>query len=256
MNYLDFAIGMAMNSGEIAMKCFRKNAIVSIKKEGDYESIVTETDKEIEKFITSEIKKTYPNHKTLGEEYGGAKEKENFLWVIDPIDGTENFVKGIDYFSVSIALQKDGKSLVGVVYNPATKELFHAKKGAGAYLNSQPIHVSKTTSLKDAVVSFDSITTDEHKKKLVLDIQKTFPKIRSIRVMRSASLDCCYIACGRYDGHIATCIKPWDIAAAGLIIEEAGGTITDRAGNSGYPYIKHFVASNKKLHKELLTIIK
>ena len=258
MNYLEFTKKIAKEAGEIVMSYQKKTLKIEEKsRPGD---LVTEADKKVEAFLIQKIKKTFPFHEFLGEETGSSKdkvrggEKNEFRWIIDPIDGTKNFIRGIPFFAVSIGLEYRGKRIVGVVYNPAQKDLFAAEKGKGASQNNKKIHVSKAKTVQESLFATGFHPAYKHTK---LEIFKEIiNNSQGIRRFGSAALDLCYVANGTFDGFWEFGLYPWDIAAAILIVEEAGGRVTNTDGTPLKYEQKTILATNKKIHPETLQMIK
>ncbi|MDF2612967.1 MAG: inositol monophosphatase [Clostridia bacterium] len=188
--------------------------------------IVTEVDKWSDKFITDHIRKDYPDHSILSEEQGKMNEGDVYEWIIDPIDGTTNYLHGFPIHSISIALEKNGQTILGAVYIPRLREFFYAIKGQGAFLNDKPIHIACNNKLNQCLLS-TGFPYDKHisqHNNLAIS-NSLIPKVQDIRRMGSAAVDLCYTACGRLDGYWEFKISKWDIAAGKLIVEEAGGRV-------------------------------
>lgn len=270
MNILKFTINLAQQAGEIALKESKKLKI-SFKSKNN---LVTNADKACEKLIKSEIKKNFSDHLILAEESHENFEEEleqhknpKFIWIIDPIDGTTNYAHGLPLYSVSIALFKitakdksknfeylEGEIVLGVVHAPALNETFYAQKGKGAFLNGKKIAVSNAKKLTDSlmVTGFPY----ENKEMNLPYFIKMMDHCQAIRRLGSAALDLSYIAAGRFDGYWEFGLKPWDVAAGALIIEEAGGKVTDINGNILDLFGFDIMASNKKIHKEIIEVFK
>jgi len=205
----------------------------TVEEKGSTQNLVTQADLEAEEIITVMIEKAFPGHKFLreeGESTGGAD--ADHLWVIDPLDATNNYAHGIPHFAVSVAYAEKGIPQVGVILDPMRDELFTAARGKGAFLNGQPIRVSENGSLPECIIGtgfyYDRGALMERTLKAVHDLFKR--NIRGIRRFGSAAVDLCWVACGRFDGFFEYRLAPWDYAAGGLIVEEAGGRCFDRAG--------------------------
>ena len=220
-------------------------------------NLVTEMDLLAEKVIVSEIRKHYPDHSLLAEEDTDLRGDSPYRWVIDPLDGTTNYAHGFPVFSVSIALEKEGKVILGVVYDPTREELFVAKKGKGTRLNGRKIHVSSTPKLSGCLLAtgfpYDLRETAadnfDHFHNFAL-------RAHAVRRAGSAALDLCYVAAWRFDGFWDMRLGPWDMAAGSLIVQEAGGKITDFLGNPVDLDGKHVLASNGKVHGEMMKVLK
>lgn len=249
------AIDAALKAGDLLTKGFGTQFKIS-SKEGRH-NLVTEYDTKAEDLIIDHLKKAFPNSRFLAEESGSSGKKEDLVWIIDPLDGTVNFAHCIPVFSVSIALEKQGEIVCGVIYQPLHKELFIAEKGKGAFLNGQPIHVSPTHKLENSILAtgFPYNLSDNpfHCIDHFIDIVKLGIPIRRLG---SAAIDLAYTAAGRYDGFFEVGLKPWDCAAGILLIEEAGGKVThwDRKPFSIHSN-KPIVASNGLIHDPISAIL-
>lgn len=231
-------------------------------KQIDYKgeiNLVTEIDQLSEKTIKKIINDRYPQHEILAEESGTTKPSASlYKWIIDPLDGTTNYAHGYPYFCVSIALEKAGKIILGVVYNPVLAELFVAKAGEGAHLNGNKIHVAATEALNRSLLATGFPYDIRESSLNNLDNFKQFIfKAQAIRRAGSAALDLCYVAMGRFDGFWELKLAPWDTAAGCLMVNEAGGKVTDFKGNKLNIYSKdsETLASNGKIHEEMVKIL-
>lgn len=228
---------------------------VSVKGPSDF---VSSADKKVEKTLITELKKSRPNYAFLSEEIGEIKsENSDYRWIIDPIDGTLNFLHGIPHFAISVALEKKNEIICGVIYDPIKNEMFLAEKEKGAYLNSQRIKVSGRKKLKDAMIftggpKFNSKNKDSN----LNEYKKISNYLHSpLRKMGSASLDLAYVAAGRAEGFFQRNLNYWDIAAGIIIVKEAGGLITDYSGNSDYINERSIVATNAHINQDLVNLI-
>jgi len=217
---------------------------------------VTYVDVESERKIKKEILAYYPDHEVLGEEEGLAGSGKSYRWIVDPLDGTANFIQKIPHFSISIALLQEQEPIAAVVYNPITEELFTAEKGQGAFLNDEKISVSQVHDLSD---SFAATGFPFKSQNLTENYSNTFKHLfQSIKGMRrcgSAALDLAYLAAGRYDFFWEALLMPWDYAAGSLLITESGGKITDFNGNQLNWNSSSVLASNRKLYEPVKNII-
>ncbi|MFC1655475.1 inositol monophosphatase family protein [Patescibacteria group bacterium] len=255
--FTNHAIEMAKNAGAVLMEYFHKETL-EVERKG-YNDIATEADKAAEKLIIDSITAKYPEHSILAEESGEHLHDSDYWWIIDPLDGTTNFKHRLPIFSVSIALVVKNEVQVGVVYNPYIDELFVAEKGKGAYLNGEPIHVTDAEG-KEMTLMATGFAPD---KKLVEENLIVFDHLIKegylLRRLGSAAIDLAYVACGRFDAFWEFSLKPWDVAAGSLIVEEAGGKVTDDENKpldlTKIP-VKSIVSSNAKLHEKLLELIK
>lgn len=224
-------------------------------KEG-VNNLVTEADHAAEKAIMTIIKSQYPDHQILAEETGEIIQESDYKWIIDPIDGTVNFAHGIPLNCVSIGLEHKGGIIMGAVYNPHLNEFFFAEKGKGATLNDQPIHVSNETEAVKACLVTGFPYTYINMSNGPLEIFDRFiRKGVPVRRLGSAAIDLCWVAAGRFDGFYEHKLEPWDSAAGFLMVEEAGGKVTDFAGEPFSVYQHRVLATNGKIHDEMLAVI-
>lgn len=265
---LDQMINWSFECGEI----LNSHLVKSYKKplkllDKGKQGLATEADLLSEKFVMKEIKKHYPDHKILSEEdafkndhkFKEASEEE-YMWLIDPLDGTNNFYNRVPYFCVSLALARGNKPLVGVVYNPVTCELFYAIKGKGAYyirlVGDKEVKIKlKTGSMKKKRFEEALLSANLTSKRVEKDLLKSFPQVRAMRRFGSAALEISYVAAGMLDAYWEYSLQPWDIAAAGLICEEAGVKISSIKGEEFHPFCQSVLAANNHLYPELLTIL-
>jgi len=246
----------AKEAGKIILSYYSKN-VNAISKGSTY-NLVTKADIASENKIVSIIKDKFPGHSILTEESGEEIHKSDYCWVIDPLDGTNNFYHKFPMFCISIALYKKGKPLIGVVFDPLKKELFYAGKNEGAFLNNKKIKVSSSNKLSKSLLALGFYYERGSLMRKSLDQMKRFfyEDVHGIRRAGSAALDICYTACGRFDGYWELYLNPWDYAAGSLIIMEAGGRITDTQGQKYSLMMKNIVASNGKIHKDMIRVLK
>ncbi len=220
--------------------------------------LVTSADLESEKRLKEGIKEITPDILILAEEsYTGKEEiKNEYYWLIDPLDGTTNFAHKIPWFAISVALMKNKEPILGIVYNPITEEFFYALEEKGAFLNEEPIKVSGTDKLIDSLLCTGfPVSKILEKPDLFMPLFKDFmTKCQGVRRFGSAALDLAYVACGRYEGFWEPYLKPWDTAAGSLLVKEAGGKVSDYFGNPYNPFLNTIVASNKKIHDQMIEI--
>ncbi len=255
MDYLNVAIEAAKEAGKFLKINLGKVKNIQTKKEEI--NLVTEIDKESEKKIVQFIKSKFPHHSILAEESGEAKSDLGYKWIIDPLDGTTNYTHSFPVFCVSIALEHKGEVILGVIYDPNFDELFWAEKGKGAFLNGKKISVSKTDKLiKSMLATGFPYNVRENPDNCIEHFVNFLMEAQAIRRLGSAALDLAYVACGRLDGFWEVNLNPWDVAAGKIIVEEAGGKITDFYGNKFSIYTKGVVASNGLIHEQMLEIIK
>lgn len=242
----------ATNAGAAELKRFfnRKNLVVS-NKEG-VNNLVTEADHASEKAIIEVIRKNFPGHFILSEESGEIIQDSEYKWIIDPIDGTINFANGLPLCCVSIGVEKDGKMILGAVYNPIMNEFFFAEKDRGAFLNDTQIFVSEQSEVEKSclVTGFPYTYLDSPNGPLQC-FERFIRKGIAVRRLGSAAIDLCWVAAGRFDGFYEHKLNAWDSAAGFLMVEEAGGKVTDFKGDYYSPYQPHILATNGVIHEEL-----
>ena len=229
-----------------------ENLQVSLKGPGDY---VTASDKKVEKIIIEELQKARPDYSILSEEIGQISNDESFRWIIDPIDGTSNFLHGIPHFAMSVALEHEKEIICGIVYDPIKDEMFYSEKGQGSFLNNQRIRVSSRKNLKNSIIATGipwgaKDKNDKYLKQLVPIMDNS----AGIRRFGVASLDLAYVASGRFDGYWESNLNLWDICAGILLVKEAGGLITDFEGEKKYLENKNLLASNSGINEQLLKV--
>lgn len=228
------------------------NGTFSISHKEGVNNLVTEADHASEKSIIEVIKAAYPDHFILSEETGEIKSSSEYKWIIDPIDGTVNFAHGIPLCCVSIAVEKAGEMILGAVYNPNMNEMFFAEKGKGAFLNDKLIKVSKQNSvLKSCLVTGFPYTYLEMPNGPIQVFEKLIKQGIPVRRLGSAAIDLCWVAAGRFDGFYEHNLQAWDSAAGFLMVQEAGGRVTDFATEKYSPYQPHILATNGMIHEEL-----
>ena len=245
------AILMAQKAGKII-----KDSLGTINTDDienkDIFDYVTIVDKKSEKFILESIKQHFPDHNILAEESGQTDNQNENCWLIDPLDGTTNFIHNYPISAVSIAFAKKQEVILGVIYDPYRDELFYAEKGQGAYLNDRQIHVSKRTKLNHCLIATGFPFKNKNLLKLYWEmLSAIFMEVNGVRRTGSAALDLANIACGRFDGFVELKLSPWDVAAGSVIIQEAGGEITDFEGKNNYLEKGNVIASNKLIHEFL-----
>ncbi len=245
----------AVQAGASEMLRFRDLDFKISNKEG-INNLVTEVDHASEKAIIEVIKQNYPDHNILTEESGEIYQDSEYKWIIDPIDGTVNFANGIPLCCVSIGVEYNGKMILGAVLNPFMNELFFAEKGKGSTLNDKKIEVSKKETVISAclVTGFPYTYLDQPNGPLQV-FERFIRKGIPVRRLGSAAIDLCWVACGRFDGFYEHYLQAWDSAAGFLIVEEAGGKVTQLNGAYFSPYLPGIIASNGMIHDELKTWI-
>jgi myo-inositol-1(or 4)-monophosphatase len=241
---------IAREAGALLMAYFHQHVKVEYKGDAD---LVTIADRQSEILIRERIKTLWPSHDVLGEEQGLIDTGSNYRWYVDPLDGTTNFAHGFPVFCVSLALQHKNQGIAGVVYDPTRDELFAAEKGSGAYLNRQRIHVSKTADLAECLVATGFPSHKRHKNPNIYFYHQITLRTHGVRRAGSAALDLCCVASGRFDGFWEFNLNPWDTAAGVLILEEAGGKVTDFHGRPFQLNSRETLASNGQVHGALVS---
>lgn len=253
---LNIAVRAARNAGDIIVRHSSRidELTITSKERNDF---VSEVDRRAEDEIIAIIRKAYPNHGILAEESGQHGRGDEFLWIIDPLDGTTNFLHGFPQFAVSIALQQKGRLEQAVIYDPMRQELFTASRGGGAFLDNRRIRVSKKAGLGGALLGTGFPYKDQQHLSAYLDMFKAL-LIESAGIRRpgSAALDLAYVAAGRFDGFWEIGLKPWDIAAGILLVREAGGLVGDLSGGHEFMKSGDIVAAAPKLFPAMLREIR
>jgi myo-inositol-1(or 4)-monophosphatase len=250
-------MGAARKAGRGMVRDFGEVEKLQVSKKGTSD-FVSSADLKAEKTIRAELSKARPAFGFLLEEGGEvAGEDKSHRWIIDPIDGTTNFLHGIPQFAVSIALERDGELVAGVVYEPISDSLFHAEKGAGAFLNDWRLRVSARRKLEDAVLT----TGIPHRGRpghdvFLKELTAVMQETAGVRRFGSASLDLAYVAAGRCEGYWEAAIKPWDMAAGIVLVKEAGGYVTDFEGKGDMMAKGDIVAANDQLHAKLISLLR
>ncbi len=250
--FLELAKDVSTSAGDLLMRKFGKIEKIGYKSEKD---LVTEADLEAEKLIISRIKEKHPDHSFLAEESGESTGGSDFTWVIDPLDGTINFAYGIPLFGVSVALLKGKEPVLGVINIPSSKRLFHARKGSGTFVNGKRVHVSRRKKLSEMLLLYDT-GTGSSKNEIMSTLDAVIGQILRVRMLGAATIDFENIILGSADLWLAPSTKPWDIAAGCLLVEEAGGKVTDFEGNPWTPWSENLVVSNGLVHEQTLGIIR
>jgi len=239
---------------------FLKESVGKVKsietKKGEVRNLVSDIDKGSEERIIQRIRRRYPRHAVLAEESGGGASEAEYRWIIDPLDGTTNFLHGLPIFSVTIGVEHRGEIVAGVIYNPNMEELFVAERGSGAFLNGNRISVSGNSKLINSlVVTGFPYTIAENPDHAVDHFVNFLSEARGVRRLGSAALDLAYVAMGRFDGFWEVSLQPWDMAAGVLIVREAGGRTSDFTGSPTSVYRKQIVASNGLIHDEMVRVL-
>ena len=252
---LNIAVKAARRAGAIINRASQDIGTLTIKSK-NFNDFVSEVDVAAERAIIDTLKDAYPSHGFLGEESGSTSHQSDFIWIIDPLDGTTNFLHNFPQYCVSIALQHKGEITQAVIYEPNRNDLYTATKGRGAFLNDKRIRVSKCDKLQEALIGTgfpfrDFRYLDDYLHMFKSMIQKT----TGIRRAGSAALDLAYVASGALDGFWEIGLSPWDIAAGGLLIQEAGGIVTDLSGQTGWLESGNILVASPKIHDDMQAII-
>ena len=254
---LNIAVRAARAAGKIILQGYSQLDRVEKQAKG-VNDLVTSVDKASEQVIIETLLKAYPDHGVIAEESGiGGNAKSDYQWIIDPLDGTVNFARGIPHFCVSIALKHKDRIEQAVIYDPIREELFTASRGAGAQLNGYRIRVGNALDLNGCIfLTAFPFKSRQHLPAYMNIFESVFSKVADVRRAGSAALDLAYVATGRADAYLEAAIKPWDIAAGELIVVEAGGLVSDFAGGHNHLASGNVVAANPKVMRDLLTTIK
>ncbi|MCX6174053.1 MAG: inositol monophosphatase family protein [Ignavibacteriales bacterium] len=251
---IDKVIQISKEAGEIVREGFGKNFSTEYKTNSS--DLVTEIDKKSEALIIDFIKKEFPGHSVLAEESGEHGTSSEYLWVIDPLDGTTNFAHGFPMFAVSIGVQKNGGTICGAVYDIMRDEIYTSEKGSGSFRNGMKLKVSSNTDLRKSVLvtgfPYNIAENPDHAFERFIDSLKS---ARAVRRLGSAAIDFCYVALGVFDGFWEVHLHPWDICAGKLIVEEASGVVTNFAGEKIDIYSKQILATNNFVHRSMIKLL-
>ena len=253
---LNIAIKAARAAGSAIMRSLNRLDSVPVVEKQRYD-FATEVDRAAETEALREIRRAFPDHSILAEESGASGTHSRFTWVIDPLDGTSNYLRGFPHYAVSIAQLDRGEPVLGVVYDPVRDELFVAARGSGATLNERKIRIGQRLGLEGALVATGlPYRQRQHLASQLGMLRALLGEAEDIRRTGSAALDLCYVAAGRLDGFFEIGLKPWDLAAGALIVREAGGRVTDFRGEAGFMQSGNVVAANLKVGDAMLAAIK
>jgi myo-inositol-1(or 4)-monophosphatase len=240
---------MAREAGALLMDYFRQHVKIEYKGGAD---LVTVADRKSEALILERIRKQFPTHDVMGEEGTRIETGSEYKWYVDPLDGTTNFAHGYPVFCISLAVERHGQRVAGVIYDPTRDEMFTAELGGGAQLNGKPIHVSATPNLGECLIATGFPSQKRHKSPNIYFYHQLTLRTHGVRRAGSAALDLCNVASGRFDGFWEFNLNPWDTAAGVLMVEEAGGKVTDFAGGEFQIASRETLASNGLVHAALL----
>jgi len=255
MQLLATAKTAAYEASKILLENFgkiTKNDIIE-KRDNDF---LTFVDEQAEKIIISIIKDVYPNHAIQAEESGIETGESEYKWIIDPLDGTKNYISGIPIFAISIAVKHKDDIILGVIYDPIRDELYHAMGGKGAFLNDQPIRVNQQKNIKEALIATGfPFRYKNYLTQYLACFEDIFQQVSGIRRMGAAAIDLAYVASGKFEAFWEIALSPWDVAAGTLLITESGGRVSDFWGVDNYLPYEYFIASNNFIHDHLLRLI-
>ncbi|MDP6043556.1 MAG: inositol monophosphatase family protein [Dehalococcoidales bacterium] len=246
---LEVATEVVKQAGEVLLAHFYGEKEMRNKGQGE---LVTEADILSQRVIVKLLADEYPDYNFLAEESMSSAKVTGYTWLVDPLAGTNNYVFGIPFFGINIALVRDNDILMSITYDPLRDELFRAEKGKGAYLNNSPIHVSERVSLQDSLLGFDPGYDRTSGGELLKAVTGLWPEVFGLRVMGSASMALAYVASGRIDLYVRYGVQPWDIASGLLLVREAGGRVSDWQGEPANFWHTEIVAANGTLQREFL----
>jgi myo-inositol-1(or 4)-monophosphatase len=250
-SYLETSIAIAREAGSLLLSYVRRRIGYELKGEFD---LVTEADLASERLVVERLRSHFPSHAIVAEEGSGYSTSSEYCWYVDPLDGTTNFAHGFPMFNVTLALERGGELIAGVIFDPIQNEMFAAERGGGAYLNNRRIHVSQTGKLEGSLVATGFPNRKRHKSVNVHFFYQLAMATHGVRRGGSAALDLAYVACGRLEAFWEFGLKPWDMAAGLLMITEAGGAVSDMKGAPHKLRGPHLLADNGIVHSEILQL--
>jgi myo-inositol-1(or 4)-monophosphatase len=250
-SFLETAADIAREAGSILANLAQRN--IGFELKGDYD-LVTEADRASERLVVERLRAQFPSHSIVAEEGGGIDTGTDYRWYVDPLDGTTNFAHGFPMFNVTLALERAGELIAGVIYDPLRDEMFAAEQGGGAYLNNRRIHVSKASRLDDCLVATGFPSRRRHLNVNIHFYHQLAMATHGVRRGGSAALDLAYVSCGRLDAFWEFGLNPWDMAAGILLVREAGGQCSDMYGAATTLAGPHLLADNGKVHAQVLDI--
>ncbi len=249
--FLESAIEIARHAGSLLRYYFERHVRIELKGQFD---LVTEADRASEKLIVESLNARYPGHSVLAEEGSGHESSSEYRWYVDPLDGTTNFAHGYPVWNVTLAIEKAGELIAGVIFDPNRDELFTCEKGGGAFLNGGPIRVSRTARLEDSLFSTGFPSRRRHLDVNIHFYHQLAMASHGVRRGGAAAIDLAYVACGRLDGYWEFGLSPWDMAAGKLLVQEAGGIIRDMKDASHRLTSRHIFADNGAIHAETIAL--
>ena len=256
-----FLVELVQRAGEMLVRRWSDHH--QIRTKVSYRDLVTEVDQEVETFLVNSIRRRFPAHAILAEEsqsdgrgsMAAAGDAASWRWIIDPLDGTTNYAHGLPFFCVSVAIEHEGAVVLGAVFDPVREELFVARRGQGAWLNGRRLSVSATKEIGDSLLITGFPYTQEGALRNLRLLGKVLPCAQAVRRLGSAALDLCYVAAGRADGFWEPDLKPWDVAAGTLMVQEAGGLVTDFSGGPFHLTAGELLATNGHIHRALVSLL-
>jgi myo-inositol-1(or 4)-monophosphatase len=253
MNERELIDSLTRKAGDTLMKHFRQDWDL-LKERSTAKGAITKYDKKVDRLIVGEIRRYYPNHSFLTEESGFLEGDPDWLWIVDSLDGTGNFANFNPFFSVCLALMHRSKLLLGTIYAPAIDEFYFAEKGKGAYLNGVKIQVSDVRDLGRSYILYCE-GGDKDRGRTGELLHRVYPHVTDIRKLGSAGLETAWVAAGKREAYFTTRIDPWDVAPGVLLVQEAGGKVSDFQGNPWKPQTSDLLFSNEKLHEKILHLL-
>lgn len=250
-SYLETSIDIAREAGALLLQYAERGVGFDLKGEFD---LVTEADRASERLIVERLRAHFPGHSVVAEEGSGHEGASEYRWYVDPVDGTTNFAHGFPAYNVTLALERGGELIAGVIFDPTRQELFAAERGGGAYLNNRPMHVSKVSRLEESLVATGFPSQKRHQNVNVHFYYQLGMMTHGVRRAGSAALDLAYVACGRLEAFWEFGLKPWDMAAGLLIITEAGGKCSDMNGKPVSLKGPHLLTDNGAIHEQILSV--
>lgn len=251
MHYLETAAEIAREAGALLSTWFERHVPYEIKGEFD---LVTAADRASEKLVVERLRSHFPSHRIVAEEGGGHQSGSEYCWYVDPLDGTTNFAHSLPIFNVTLGLEQAGEMVAGVVFDPTRQEMFTAERGAGAYLNNRRVKVSSAQRVVDSLASTGFPSRKRHHSTNIHFYYQLGMASHGVRRTGSAAIDLAWVACGRLDFFWEFGLKPWDMAAGTLLVEEAGGRVSDMKGERhSVTTSEHLLADNSLLHTEVLS---
>jgi myo-inositol-1(or 4)-monophosphatase len=250
-HYLERAISIAHEAGSLLRHYFERRVHFELK--GDFD-LVTEADRASEKLVVERLRQYFPDHAILAEEGSGHESASEYRWYVDPLDGTTNFAHGYPFYNVTLALEKGGELIAGVIFDPSRNELFTCEKGSGAFLNGARIHVSKSPRIDESLFSTGFPSRRRHQDINIHFYYQLAMASHGVRRGGAAAIDLAWVACGRLDGFWEFGLSPWDMAAGKLLVDEAGGVCRDMYDEPHGLTSPHIMADNGLIHREVVTL--